>query len=300
MTPAFSLFGVGHPDGAQGHGIVRAMLDRIVMGDVPAKHHTQLRGADGALRFEECFTRDGFDGPFTILYHLGRPHLQQPDVIGHGWTAPTIDDGRPLAKRHYLSGMVARTGGAPVDAFVPMLHNADLVCGVATYALEFLRDAPPLDALYVPIGMGSGICGLIRVRDLLGAAGFPTAEDAQRGYDHGVFVPLLLATPEADIPVVQLSLRSDLDPAGHLGGARDELGALLVEDVGGDHVRPLRRGEQRLGGALPLRGAGDDDGLAGEPHARPTGIPTATQRLRWRPSPVISPTSRSPGDKLMP
>ncbi len=117
------------------------MLDRIVMGDVPAKHHTQLRGADGALRFEECFTRDGFDGPFTILYHLGRPHLQQPDVIGHGWTAPTIDDGRPLAKRHYLSGMVARTGGAPVDAFVPMLHNADLVCGVA------FPDAP--DPVYV-------------------------------------------------------------------------------------------------------------------------------------------------------
>ena len=44
----------------------------------------------------------------------------------------------------------------------------DLVKGVATYALEFFRDAPPLDALYVPIGMGSGICGCILARDLLG------------------------------------------------------------------------------------------------------------------------------------
>lgn len=44
----------------------------------------------------------------------------------------------------------------------------DLVLGVATYALEFFRGSPPLDALYVPIGMGSGICGCILARDLLG------------------------------------------------------------------------------------------------------------------------------------
>ena len=44
----------------------------------------------------------------------------------------------------------------------------DLVKGVATYSLELFRAAPPLDALYVPIGLGSGICGAIMVRDLLG------------------------------------------------------------------------------------------------------------------------------------
>ncbi len=44
----------------------------------------------------------------------------------------------------------------------------DLVKGVATYALELFRGAPPLDALYVPIGLGSGICGCITARDLLG------------------------------------------------------------------------------------------------------------------------------------
>ena len=43
-----------------------------------------------------------------------------------------------------------------------------LVRGVATYALELFRAAPPLDALYVPIGLGSGICGCILARDLLG------------------------------------------------------------------------------------------------------------------------------------
>ena len=50
---------------------------------------------------------------------------------------------------------------------VPSFHP-DLVLGVATYALELFRAAPDLDLLYVPIGQGSGICGCIRVRDLLG------------------------------------------------------------------------------------------------------------------------------------
>jgi threonine dehydratase len=50
---------------------------------------------------------------------------------------------------------------------VPSFHR-DLVLGVATYALELFRAARDLDALYVPIGQGSGICGCIMARDLLG------------------------------------------------------------------------------------------------------------------------------------
>jgi aromatic ring-opening dioxygenase catalytic subunit (LigB family) len=59
-----------------------------------------------------------------------------------------------------------------------------------------------------------------RVRALLAAAGIASDEDAARGYDHGVFVPFLLMFPDADIPVVQLSLRADLDPAAHLAIGR--------------------------------------------------------------------------------
>ncbi len=43
-----------------------------------------------------------------------------------------------------------------------------LVLGVATYALEFLRGAPKMERVYVPIGMGTGICGMIAARDALG------------------------------------------------------------------------------------------------------------------------------------
>jgi threonine dehydratase len=51
--------------------------------------------------------------------------------------------------------------------FVPSFHR-DLVKGVATYALELFKSFADLDVVYVPIGMGSGICGMITVRDLLG------------------------------------------------------------------------------------------------------------------------------------
>ena len=50
---------------------------------------------------------------------------------------------------------------------VPSFHQR-LVEGVASYALELFRAAPDLDTLYVPIGLGSGICGTIAARDALG------------------------------------------------------------------------------------------------------------------------------------
>lgn len=51
--------------------------------------------------------------------------------------------------------------------FVPSF-DLQLVAGAGTYALEFLRGAPPLDALFVPVGLGSGICGMFAARNALG------------------------------------------------------------------------------------------------------------------------------------
>ncbi|MGH7004728.1 MAG: threonine dehydratase [Alphaproteobacteria bacterium] len=50
---------------------------------------------------------------------------------------------------------------------LPSFHD-DLVEGVASYSLEFLSAVSALDAVYVPIGLGSGICGMIAARDALG------------------------------------------------------------------------------------------------------------------------------------
>ena len=59
-----------------------------------------------------------------------------------------------------------------------------------------------------------------RVRELLDGAGFESGADAERGFDHGTFVPLKLAYPEANVPTVQLSLKQGLDPAEHLAMGR--------------------------------------------------------------------------------
>jgi Uncharacterized conserved protein len=72
-----------------------------------------------------------------------------------------------------------------------------------------------------------------RLATLIAGHGQPADVDPDRGLDHGVFIPLKLVFPDADIPVVQLSLRADMDPAAHieagraLAGLRDE-GVLVV------------------------------------------------------------------------
>ena len=86
-----------------------------------------------------------------------------------------------------------------------------------------------------------------RAAALLGDAGFPVGQEEDRGWDHGVFIPLKVAVPDADIPTAQLSLRRDLDPAGHIAAGqalaplRDE-GVLIVASGMSFHNMRLRDG----------------------------------------------------------
>jgi aromatic ring-opening dioxygenase catalytic subunit (LigB family) len=59
-----------------------------------------------------------------------------------------------------------------------------------------------------------------RVRELLEAGGFTALSDADRGFDHGTFIPLKLTYPDADVPTIQLSLVAGLDPSEHLALGR--------------------------------------------------------------------------------
>jgi aromatic ring-opening dioxygenase catalytic subunit (LigB family) len=59
-----------------------------------------------------------------------------------------------------------------------------------------------------------------RVQVLMKSAGFDTRTDGSRGFDHGVFVPLAAAYPDANVPVLQLSIRKDYDPETHLAAGR--------------------------------------------------------------------------------
>jgi aromatic ring-opening dioxygenase catalytic subunit (LigB family) len=88
-----------------------------------------------------------------------------------------------------------------------------------------------------------------RVVELLKAAGLAAGTSESRGYDHGVFVPLKVAFPEARIPVVTLSLANSLDPGLHLaaGGAlaplRDEGVLILASGMSWHNLRGYMRAD---------------------------------------------------------
>ena len=142
------------------------MIERIVRGDVPAKHHIALRGEGGALRWEECITRDGFAGGYTIAYHERRPHEQRVAPTSRGWArpeaAPGADprdpDARPMAKRHFKSQDLQRRGGPPIDARVPLLFNRDVVLGVSHPDAEdpvYFANGDADDLVFVVEGSGT-------------------------------------------------------------------------------------------------------------------------------------------------
>ncbi|HEY2400559.1 MAG TPA: threonine dehydratase [Steroidobacteraceae bacterium] len=94
------------------------------------------------------------------------PHGNSPDQNASMSTfgARVVEFGKDFDEAKHEAHRVA---AAQNLHFIPSFHW-DLVAGVASYALELFRAAAKLDAVYVGVGMGSGICGLITVRDLLG------------------------------------------------------------------------------------------------------------------------------------
>jgi threonine dehydratase len=100
--------------------------------------------------------------PVTIYVPHGNSVEQNRAIRGFG--AELVEYGEDFQAAREEAYRRAKKNGLEI---VPAFHP-DLVLGVATYALELLRKVPDLDVLYVPIGQGSGICGCILARDLLG------------------------------------------------------------------------------------------------------------------------------------
>jgi threonine dehydratase len=100
--------------------------------------------------------------PVTILIPQGNSAEKNAAMAGFG--AELVVHGRDFDEAKARAMALARERELHyVPSFDPLL-----VKGVATYALEFFRAVPDLHTVYAPVGMGSGICGLIAVRDLLG------------------------------------------------------------------------------------------------------------------------------------
>ncbi|HET9122309.1 MAG TPA: class III extradiol ring-cleavage dioxygenase [Acidiferrobacteraceae bacterium] len=137
----------------------------------------------------------------------------------------------------------------------------------------------------------------VRIQTLLRSAGLKAHLDADRGFDHGVFAPLAVAFPAADVPVTQLSLRADLDPEVHLAAGR-ALASLRDEGIliigSGLSYHNLRLFDPRA--AAPSRAF--DDWL--QTTLLHTAAPARSVRLRAWDSAPSARTAHPRADHLLP
>jgi homogentisate 1,2-dioxygenase len=140
------------------------VLERLRQGVVPESPHTQLRAKDGRLLYEHCITRQGFDGPYTIAYHEGRPHEAQPAADVPVQLPPADRAPERLLRRHYQSPK-----GAPVLEPFPrhrarLLENTDVAISLAMPTRSdaaYFANADGDELYYVHAGSGT-------LRSLLG------------------------------------------------------------------------------------------------------------------------------------
>lgn len=159
--------------------------------------------------------------------------------ISHGggpW--PYMDDMRPMMREleRSLQDMPRQLGVTPKAVLVISGHWEESEFAVMSHPRPpMVYDYSGFPAhTYEVVYPAPGSPELAQqVLALIAAAGLPARLDAHRGFDHGTFAPLVVMYPQADVPVIQVSMKVGLDPAEHLalGRAlaplRDE-GVLLV------------------------------------------------------------------------
>jgi aromatic ring-opening dioxygenase catalytic subunit (LigB family) len=168
----------------------------------------------------------GLRQPALFIPHGGGPCFFMPDPRGtwRGMEAYLKGLASSLPAKPKAILVVSGHWEAPAFSFTGAAGHPGLIFDYYGFPAETYRLSWP--ALGAPWLAERG-------RELLEAAALPAAIDPARGFDHGVFVPLKVAFPQADIPTVQMSLHASLDPAVHLAAGtalaplRDE-GVLIV------------------------------------------------------------------------
>lgn len=128
-----------------------------------------------------------------------------------------------VALRGYLASLSRALPQRPRAVLVVSAHwEADVptVMTAARPSMRYDYAGFPADTYRIAYDAPGSPTLATRVRRLLSDVGIDSGEDAGRGFDHGTFVPMKLAFPEADVPVVQLSLDARYDPAKHLALGR--------------------------------------------------------------------------------
>ena len=153
--------------------------------------------------------------PTLFLSHGSPMHALEPGAAGDVWAALGKRLARPralvVASAHWETNVPMLTGNARPQT----IH-------------DFFGFPDPLYRLRYPAAGEPSIAA--RAAELLKAAGFTAAIDGGRGLDHGAWAPLLHMYPDADIPVVQVSVQTPLGTRHHLALGR-ALAPLAAEDV---------------------------------------------------------------------
>ncbi len=130
------------------------------------RHHPEMRGIVTATRGNhgQAQARAARAAGLMARIHVPHGNSVEKNAAMRAYGAELVECGADFDAARQEAMRVASAEGL---FFVPPFHR-ELVRGVATYGLELLRAHPDLDTVYVPIGAGSGIVGMIAARDALG------------------------------------------------------------------------------------------------------------------------------------
>ncbi len=149
-----------------------------------------------------------------------------------GGPLPLLDDSGHAGLNHFLRGYASTIPRPDAIVVISAHWEADPVAITGAEAPPLLFDYygfPPETYAYEYPAPGEPRLAA-RMQALLQQSGIDARLELERGYDHGLFVPLLLMYPDAEIPCVQISLSSDLDAMRHIEIGR-ALAALAGENL---------------------------------------------------------------------
>ena len=161
--------------------------------------------------------------PSVFISHGSPMHALEPGPAGQAWKALGRRLGKPrailIASAHWETDLPMLTGSAQPQT----IH-------------DFYNFPEPLYRLRYPAPGAPEIAQ--RAQKLLQDAGIGASVDARRGLDHGAWTPLLYAYPEADVPVVQISVQPALGPRHHVavGNSLKSLSDEGVLVIGSGHM----------------------------------------------------------------
>ena len=215
--------------------------------------------------------------PTFFISHGGGPWPWMKEAMGH-----TYD-----RLEQSLAGLLAQAGGPPRAILMVSAHWEEpefTVMAAERPGMIYDYGGFPEHTYHVHYASPGDPALARRVVELLQGAGTAVHADAERGYDHGMFSPMAAIRPQADVPVVQLSLKRGLDPLEHL--------------IAGRALAPLRdEGVVIIGSGLSwhnLRAFGPQsrvpsaafDGWLLQALSRPTAVEREQALVEWESAPV--------------